>query len=645
MNLSLNPWRRPARSSFLLLVAFLGLAGSQAQGAQGGIEKHIEFRDEAITNKSFRETDMVFRAWTETEKADFLRHLVAAHAKAPQLLERAAALRLIRVCRIKERWGGTVAMAAQSSNYALLITDKSVKEMAGSKLHEQSVCTLLHEFTHLVDFSRRYSSHKDWVAAVKPRLDKVQANFQEKTGLTLAQYFETGKIDRQTETIADLYGRAEGFPRAYAAFALFEALAECTAQILTNPKYAAPPSIDDFIRKKVLAFAEPDTVDRLTNQALWALEKGNKQEAQTALTEALRHEPTYVMGYFWRSMTWSLAKEAVQDLDRAIEVSPDPPAEVFARRGSLLLRLNQPEKAWFDLQEALRRSPTYTDARKAQEEALQKIVAELKSRSVSDRLQAARFLAKIGGDAAAAVQALEATLSDPSPEVRSAVAAALRKIQGAVLQKPRAISEFKIAAAGMPTPGTADLYLLPFAPGHEVKVSLRGDGSSNLDLLVFPPPPLLKGGLQEQPLVKGQGPTDAEDLAFTPARGGSHKFTVANLGNTVNRYTLTAAATWVWFSSIHIERTIPQQETDVFKFAFDAKRTFLLTIEGDGKSNLDVYVEDPFGVEVGRGTSQTDFESVSWTTPITGTYTIRVRNLGAVPNRYMLITSPGRPRS
>jgi len=59
-------------------------------------------------------------------------------------------------------------------------------------------------------------------------------------------------------------------------------------------------------------------------------------------------------------------------------------------------------------------------------------------------------------------------------------------------------------------------------------------------------------------------------------------------------------------------------------------------IDGDDDTDLDLFVNDPGGREVGRDVSIDDEEEVCFTANRGGTYTIRVTNLGNVWNQYSL---------
>lgn len=65
----------------------------------------------------------------------------------------------------------------------------------------------------------------------------------------------------------------------------------------------------------------------------------------------------------------------------------------------------------------------------------------------------------------------------------------------------------------------------------------------------------------------------------------------------------------------------------------------IVSIVGDGDTDLDIFVYDMFGNLIVQGIGYTDRETVSWTPFATSTYRIVVRNLGGVWNRYSLATN------
>lgn len=65
----------------------------------------------------------------------------------------------------------------------------------------------------------------------------------------------------------------------------------------------------------------------------------------------------------------------------------------------------------------------------------------------------------------------------------------------------------------------------------------------------------------------------------------------------------------------------------------------VVSIVGDGDTDLDLFVYDNAGRLIVQGIGLTDRETVRWLPSTTGTYRIVVRNLGGVWNRYSLATN------
>src|SRR5262245_19088166 len=65
----------------------------------------------------------------------------------------------------------------------------------------------------------------------------------------------------------------------------------------------------------------------------------------------------------------------------------------------------------------------------------------------------------------------------------------------------------------------------------------------------------------------------------------------------------------------------------------------VVSIVGDGDTDLDLFVYGRFGNLMVQGIGLTDRETVRWFPSRTGTYRIVVRNLGGVWNRYVLTTN------
>jgi hypothetical protein len=88
----------------------------------------------------------------------------------------------------------------------------------------------------------------------------------------------------------------------------------------------------------------------------------------------------------------------------------------------------------------------------------------------------------------------------------------------------------------------------------------------------------------------------------------------------------------------HVDR-VNARTTDIYKIRFNGGEIAQVGIIGDGDTDLDLFVIDEFGNEVGRDDDRTDKCIVQWTPKWTGVFTVRIRNLGGVYNQYTLLTN------
>ncbi len=82
---------------------------------------------------------------------------------------------------------------------------------------------------------------------------------------------------------------------------------------------------------------------------------------------------------------------------------------------------------------------------------------------------------------------------------------------------------------------------------------------------------------------------------------------------------------------------VPARATDSYTVNLVAGQAVMVMAIGDGDTDLDLFVYDADGVLVGSDTDLTDTCLVRFTPRAGGAYTIKVKNLGAVGNRYALI--------
>jgi len=81
-------------------------------------------------------------------------------------------------------------------------------------------------------------------------------------------------------------------------------------------------------------------------------------------------------------------------------------------------------------------------------------------------------------------------------------------------------------------------------------------------------------------------------------------------------------------------RSDPQQG-----LVFRAGERAEVAIQGDGDTDVDLFVLDEMGTEICRRVGPTDREFCAWTPRWTGEFTITLRNLGDRPNRVRLISN------
>lgn len=76
--------------------------------------------------------------------------------------------------------------------------------------------------------------------------------------------------------------------------------------------------------------------------------------------------------------------------------------------------------------------------------------------------------------------------------------------------------------------------------------------------------------------------------------------------------------------------------TDSYRVVFRGGEPARVTVSGDGDSDLDLFVYDEHGNQICRDDDASDDMYCAWTPRYTGSFTIRVRNLG-VANQYRIV--------
>ena len=94
---------------------------------------------------------------------------------------------------------------------------------------------------------------------------------------------------------------------------------------------------------------------------------------------------------------------------------------------------------------------------------------------------------------------------------------------------------------------------------------------------------------------------------------------------------------------MHVDRG-QAESTDVYELTFVGGEEAMVLVEGDGDTDLDLYVLDESGSSVCADDGPTDVMICSWIPATTRVFRIEVRNLGDVYNDYSLQTNGREPR-
>lgn len=88
----------------------------------------------------------------------------------------------------------------------------------------------------------------------------------------------------------------------------------------------------------------------------------------------------------------------------------------------------------------------------------------------------------------------------------------------------------------------------------------------------------------------------------------------------------------------HVDR-VRAGQTDVYEIRFRGDRKAEVGVSGDGDTDLDLYVYDENGNLICSDEDSSDAMYCSWTPSWTGSFTIKIKNLGDVYNEYVLMTN------
>lgn len=84
---------------------------------------------------------------------------------------------------------------------------------------------------------------------------------------------------------------------------------------------------------------------------------------------------------------------------------------------------------------------------------------------------------------------------------------------------------------------------------------------------------------------------------------------------------------------------VARYDSDVYKIRFNGGEVARVIVSGDGDTDLDLYVYDALGNVIASDTDASDQNVLIWFPRYDANYTIVVRNLGSVYNRYEIVTN------
>lgn len=85
--------------------------------------------------------------------------------------------------------------------------------------------------------------------------------------------------------------------------------------------------------------------------------------------------------------------------------------------------------------------------------------------------------------------------------------------------------------------------------------------------------------------------------------------------------------------------SVNARSTDTYRISFRGGERACVIVSGDGDTDLDLYVYDENGNLVGKDVDNTDDCVVVWNPRWTGPFTIKIKNLGNVYNRYAMMVN------
>ena len=286
------------------------------------------------------------KVWTKKDKAAFWYSLDMIYDRAPGLIERAVQYRPIRVYRARNpKFQKLIAM---TNTQELFMGDWWFNPRANVTRQRRDILNmqpLAHEMFHLSEPFLSVSYSQEWQAAVASRMQKVRDHFKAK-GMGIFEARKTSK----TYDEHDLIAHAQGLPYLWAAYAMYEALAESGATMIVQKHIKIAPGMRKILKANFFDRPGKKTPAKvLAHQALSALENGDTKKAVELFSKAEKAGATWGQFYYYRAEMWNanllVLKDAlrnvVRDLSKAIKIMAFDGPQALNRRAEILKRVGQ----------------------------------------------------------------------------------------------------------------------------------------------------------------------------------------------------------------------------------------------------------------------------------------------------------------
>lgn len=159
----------------------------------------------------------------------------------------------------------------------------------------------------------------------------------------------------------------------------------------------------------------------------------------------------------------------------------------------------------------------------------------------------------------------------------------------------------------------------------EVTISIDGDGDTDLDLAIL--------DAQGNTLDSDTSLDDNEQVSFMAVSGRSYDIKIENHGNVYNDFDLELSA-----ATHNLSGRVSSEDTKSYTYsaAEQSGSEVVLTLHGDGDTDLDIEVFDSAGNRIASSAGSDDHERVTFFSAAGREYEIVISNLGDVYNDFTL---------